>query len=166
MLLGISLIIVSVITVQFPRDWVRSAVGSFESLAMASLGLFVLTCGGGITLARISLPNVVSSRPGAADNNAPSPFTLHSGDSSESSSPLVSSFDPRFALGIFLQGCVLLLLYTGLVEEYESNLTMQEWVGSSLASGRFLLNWGALLVSSFLVGVLFVYSLLPGEPAD
>ncbi|HEX4919807.1 MAG TPA: hypothetical protein VFV92_03610 [Candidatus Bathyarchaeia archaeon] len=161
--LGITLTVVSVITVEFPDEWGRSAAGSYESLALASLGLFVLTCGGSITLAHFSR-DIARSRPTVTDDNPPSRLILQNGETSNPSSPKVLTYDLRLA--VFVQGCILLLLYAGLVVEYQSNPTMQEWIRSSLASARFLLNWGALLVSSFLVGILFAYSLLLSEHAD
>ena len=165
-LLGITLIIVSMMTVQFSHEWGRSAAGSYGSLALASLGLFVLTSGGGITLAHFSSSNVARSRPTLTDSSPTPPISLQPRETFDPASSRMSSYDLRLALATFLQGCILLLLYAGLVEEYQSNPTMQEWIRSSLASAQFLLNWGALLVSAFLVGILFAYSLFPREHAD
>ena len=71
----------------------------------------------------------------------------------------------RLSLIAFFQGCLLLALFAGLVGEYESNLTMQEWVRSSFGFGQVLLTWQAVLASSFLMGLLVVYCLMRQDPA-
>ncbi len=62
-----------------------------------------------------------------------------------------------------LEAAMLIIVYSGLVQEYTSNINMQEWVHAHIAFGGYLLNYNAvLLLTTALSGVL-VYQLLPGE---
>jgi hypothetical protein len=73
---------------------------------------------------------------------------------------------PRFglvskALTVALVEAVLLvLIYGGLVQEYASNVNMQNWVQANFAPGSYLLNFNAVLVLAGLLGVL-IFQLLP-----
>jgi hypothetical protein len=65
------------------------------------------------------------------------------------------------ALAIALVEAVLLIaIYGGLVQEYGSNVNMQNWVRSNFAPGSYLLNYNAVLVLAGLLGVL-IFQLLP-----
>jgi hypothetical protein len=73
---------------------------------------------------------------------------------------------PRFglvskALTIALVEAVLLVvIYGGLVQEYTSNVNMQNWVQANFAPGSYFLNYNAVLVLAGLLGV-FIFQLLP-----
>jgi hypothetical protein len=73
---------------------------------------------------------------------------------------------PRFglvskALAIALvEAVVLIVIYGGLVQEYASNVNMQNWVRANFAPGSYLLNYNAVLVLAGLLGVL-IFQLLP-----
>jgi hypothetical protein len=65
------------------------------------------------------------------------------------------------ALAIALVEAVLLIvMYGGIVQEYSSNINMQNWVRSNFAPGNYLLNYNAVLVLAGLLGVL-IFQLLP-----
>ncbi len=65
------------------------------------------------------------------------------------------------ALAIALVEAVLLILiYGGLVQEYASNVNMQNWIRANFAPGSYLLNYNAVLVFAGLLGVL-ILQLLP-----
>lgn len=160
---GISLNAVSVILTQFSHVWGRSIADSYGSLGFASIGVFISICGAGMIVSGFQLSYLPSSRSTSGNSSSDSPHTTGVGDASSLSSASLASHDLRLVLIIFLQGIILLSLYTGLVEEYQSNSTMQAWVRSSLDNAQYLLNWGALLVTSFLLGILVVYSLVTRE---
>jgi hypothetical protein len=58
------------------------------------------------------------------------------------------------------EAVVLILIYGGLVQEYSSNVNMQNWVRANFAPGSYLLNYNAVLVLAGLLGVL-IFQLLP-----
>ncbi len=65
------------------------------------------------------------------------------------------------ALAIALVEAVLLIIiYGGLVQEYASNVNMQNWVQANFAPGSYFLNYNAVLVLAGLLGVL-IFQLLP-----
>lgn len=66
-------------------------------------------------------------------------------------------------LGIAIfQSLILMALYGGLVQEYNSNTSMQGWIRSNFAMGGVLLNYNAMLVVAGVLGVL-VLQFLPGR---
>jgi len=62
----------------------------------------------------------------------------------------------------FIQGLVLVALYAGFVQEYESNLTLQVWVRSNFPVGQLVLNWEGVLILSASLGLLLL-QFLPGR---
>ena len=65
------------------------------------------------------------------------------------------------ALAIALvEAVILVMIYGGLVQEYVSNVNMQNWVRANFAPGSYLLNYNAVLVLAGLLGVL-IFQLLP-----
>jgi hypothetical protein len=65
------------------------------------------------------------------------------------------------ALAIALvEAALLIMIYGGLVQEYASNVNMQNWVRANFAPGSYLLNYNAVLVLAGLLGVL-IFQLLP-----
>src|SRR5207247_10581521 len=70
--------------------------------------------------------------------------------------------DMRRALLAFIQSTLIAALYTGLVEEYQSNLSMQQWVRLAFPTAKYILNWETVLVLSTLLG-LITTQFLPGR---
>lgn len=68
---------------------------------------------------------------------------------------------PKSLAVALVEAVMLTIVYSGLVQEYASNINMQEWVHSHVAFGGYLLSYNAvLLLTTALSGVL-VYQLLP-----
>ena len=73
---------------------------------------------------------------------------------------------PRFGLVpkaltvALVEGVLLVLIYGGLVQEYASNVNMQNWVQANFVPGSYFLNYNAVLVLAGLLGVL-IFQLLP-----
>lgn len=59
-----------------------------------------------------------------------------------------------------LEAVLLVIIYGGLVQEYASNVNMQNWIRANFAPGSYLLNYNAVLVLAGLLGVL-IFQLLP-----
>jgi hypothetical protein len=133
---------------------------SFSYLVLASLGLLFLTSGTGICLVQLGGHSLAKRRDRIVQFD-----TDFSALHQNSEQPRNSSFEDRrlnlrLSLVVFFQSCLLVVLFTGLVAEYGSNLTMQEWVNSSFSFGKILLTWQAVLSSSFMMGLLVGYSLI------
>ena len=67
-------------------------------------------------------------------------------------------FSPGSKLGIvaLFQGLVLVALYSGFVQEYNSNFTLQLWVGSNFPVGQSFLNWESVMILSVSLGLLLL----------
>jgi len=65
------------------------------------------------------------------------------------------------ALSIALvEAVILIMIYSGLVREYASNVNMQNWIQANFALGSYLLSYNAVLVLAGLLGVV-IFQLLP-----
>jgi len=69
-------------------------------------------------------------------------------------------FVPKTLAVALVEAVLLILIYGGLVQEYASNVNMQNWVHANFAPGSYLLNYDAVLVLAGLLGVL-IFQLLP-----
>ena len=68
---------------------------------------------------------------------------------------------PSRTLGIALvEAIVMIIIYGGLVQEYRSNVNMQNWVQANFAPGGYFLNYYGVLVLAGLLGVV-MFRLLP-----
>ena len=69
-------------------------------------------------------------------------------------------FSKTLAIAL-VEAVVLIIIYSGLVEEYSSNLNMQGWVRANLSLGAYVLNFNAVFVLiGGLVGTLLFQFLL------
>jgi hypothetical protein len=72
----------------------------------------------------------------------------------------------RFNLGsntlafALAEAIILLMMYSGLVQEYTSNLNMQNWVRTNFAPGIYLLSFNAVLALAGILGIS-IFQLLP-----
>src|SRR3989442_13050399 len=68
----------------------------------------------------------------------------------------------RIGAVAFIQSVVLVGLYSGFVQEFESNLTMQTWVRSNFPIGQSLMSWEGVLILSVSLALLLL-QFLPGR---
>jgi hypothetical protein len=59
-----------------------------------------------------------------------------------------------------VEAVLLIIIYGGLVQEYTSNVNMQNWIHVNFSPGSYFLNYNAVLVLAGLLGVL-IFQLLP-----
>jgi len=59
-----------------------------------------------------------------------------------------------------VEAVLLIIIYGGLVQEYTSNVNMQNWIHANFSPGSYFLNHNAVLVLAGLLGVL-IFQLLP-----
>jgi hypothetical protein len=128
----------------------------YSPLAFGSIGLLLLMCGGGtmifaFTYHETKLGNTIDS---------PISETSEVAFSRDAEAPdgtrRVEGLGSRIGAVAFVQSLVLVVLYAGFVQEYESNLTMQSWVRSNLPVGQSVLNWEAVLIFSVALGLLLL----------
>ena len=150
---------------EFPAE-ARHALGPwgqaiYSPLSFGSIGVLLLICGTGTIMFAVrnhdtNLEN--SMRPSADERTGL--------DSRQSVEDLKERqmFGPGSKLGIMalVQGLVLVALYAGFVQEYDSNFTLQLWVGSNFPVGQSVLNWESVMILSVSLGLLLL-QFLPGR---
>jgi hypothetical protein len=67
---------------------------------------------------------------------------------------------PKVLAIALVEAIVMLIIYSGLVQEYGSNVNMQNWVQTNFAPGGYLLNYYGVLILAGLLGVT-IFQLLP-----
>ena len=149
----------------FPAE-ARQALGPwgqaiYSPLSFGSIGVLLLICGTGTIMFAIrnhdtNLENSMRRSPGERTG-------LDFGQSVEGLKER-QMFDPGSKLGIvgLIQGLVLVALYAGFVQEYDSNFTLQLWVGSNFPVGQSVLNWESVMILSVSLGLLLL-QFLPGR---
>jgi hypothetical protein len=159
-----------ILDAEYARLFGTSVAGSYLSLFMASLGLILVICGAGIC--KVSLTSTPVSEGKSMDtpdirsrvsvqSEQESPLKGHPG-LADASSGILSTPNAKFGLVAFIESSAIAALYSGLVEEYQSNLSMQQWVRLVLPAGRYFLSWETVLVLSTLLGLITI-QFLPGR---
>jgi hypothetical protein len=134
----------------------------YSGLAFGGLGILLLICGGGtIAFAFLQRESKLSNRIASPLEGHPEVDAL--GDTVGRRQPR-RMFGPGSRIGVvaFIQSLVLVVLYSGFVQEYESNSAMQIWVRSNLSVGQSVLNWEGVLILSFSLGILLLQFLPRG----
>jgi len=142
-------------TILLDREYKRflgpSETDSYLTLFLASIGLILVLVGAGIC----TVPSI---------STAPTEEKALEGypELAKPSRRILPMSNMRFALFAFIQSLVISALYAGLVEEYQSNLTMQQWVRLVFPTAKYILNGETVLVLSTLLG-LITAQFLPGR---
>jgi len=143
------------ITVLLDREYTRilgpSETDSYLTLFLTSIGLILALIGTGIcgVPSIPTAPTEEKALEGYAELANPSRGAL-------------PTSDMRRTLFAFIQSSIIAALYTGLVEEYQSNLSMQQWVRLAFPTAKYILNWETVLVLSTLLGLITI-QFLPGR---
>jgi hypothetical protein len=151
----------------YPKLFGTSEIGPYLSMVLSSLGIMLVMSGAGICV-RYSIFRPVYERSRVPDTLDPStdrsvlsPVGSSLEGYGEPPVGILSSKNIRFGLIAFVQSCLVLALYSGLVDEYQSNVSMRHWVSSVFSYGQLVLSWEAVLVASTLLGIVVV-QFLPG----
>jgi len=67
---------------------------------------------------------------------------------------------PKVLAIALVEAIVMIIIYSGLVREYGSNVEMQDWVQANFAPGGYLLNYYGVLIVAGLLGVA-IFQLIP-----
>jgi hypothetical protein len=158
-LAGLFLSIVAVFQAQDPKALGAWGQSIHSPLAFGSIGVLLLICGvGTIIFALVEHETSLKSR------IASSADEVDSSRSDGSAKERRWIFGPGSKLGSvgFIQSLVLVVLYAGFVQEYESNSTMQIWIRSNFPVGQSVLNWEGVLILSVSLALLLL-QFLPGR---
>jgi hypothetical protein len=149
----------------YPKLLGISEIGSYLSTFLASLGLLFVISGSGICLSYsifkpIYADNGIAHTVGQSTN--PTDRGIHGRGYGDRHVGIVSSNNVKFGLLAFTQSCLALALFSGLVDEYQSNKSMQQWVSSTFPYAQLVLSWEAVFVASALFGII-VIQFIPGK---
>lgn len=134
----------------------------YSPLAFGSIGVLLLICGAGTVTFALANRETRLENPMASSTDEHSEVDLCR--RAKGPNGRRSLFGPGYKLGTvaFIQSLVLVALYSGFVQEYESNLTLQIWVRSNFPVGQTVLNWEGVLILSVSLGILLL-QFLPGR---
>ena len=128
----------------------------YAPLAFGSIGVLLLICGVGTVMFALANREAKPENPMASSTDEHSEVDSSRG----AKAPNVRRwmFGPGYKLGsvAFIQSLLLVALYSGFVQEYESNLTLQIWVRSNFPVGQSVLNWESVLILSVSLGLLLL----------
>jgi hypothetical protein len=165
---GIVLWITVILDSRYPKLFGTSEISSYLTMLLSSLGLIFVISGSGICMS-YSIFKPIYEKQGIADavdgsttRTALSDRESRLQDYGKRDAGILSSNNVKFGLIAFIQSCLALALFSGLVDEYQSNNSMQQWVSSVFPYGQLVLSWEAVLVASALFGMIVV-QFIPGK---
>ena len=145
---GLFLSILAVFRVEDPQALGAWANAIYSSLSFGSLGILLLICGGGtiIFAFRDNRTRQDSSKASRIDEHS----EVDSSTDSKAPNRTLRMFGPASKMGAaaFIQSVALVVMYSGFVQEFESNLSMQTWIRSNFPVGQSVLNWEGVLILS------------------
>lgn len=159
--IGIVLWTIITLDYRYPKLFGTSEISTYLSTVLASLGLTFVISGSGICLS-YSIFNPIYENIEVTDTVDLSRNWSALKEHGRRHAGVLSSNNVKLGLVAFIQSSLALVLYSGLVDEYRSNISMQQWVSSIFPYGQFVLSWEAILVASALFGIL-VIQFLPGR---
>jgi len=164
---GIALWTTVALDSSYPNLFGASEIGSYASMTYASIGLVFVISGAGIWKTYYVLRSPHRNDPPLDTEKRTSNDAILSMRGSlqgygEPRAGILSSKNLNLGLIAFIQSCVMLSLYSGLADEYHSNLSMRLWVSSIFPYGGLVLSWEAVLATAALLG-LIVVQFLPGK---
>ncbi len=131
----------------------------YSALTFGSLGALLVICGGGTIMFATADRETKLQTTSASPTTDIDPLGVkkdHEGTG--------RMFGPGSRIGAiaFVQSVALVALYSGFVQEFESNATMQSWIRSNFPVGQSLLSWEGVLILAVSLGILLV-QFLPGR---
>jgi hypothetical protein len=161
-LMGLAFSILAILRTNDPQALRSLSNVVYSSLTFGALGVLLLICGSGtLTFAFVHHRSKVSSsaHPPTAASSGLNDFREAVSDTQ---TQRLFGQESRLGVVAFAQSLILVALYSGFVQEFESNLTMQIWVRSNFPVGQSLLNWEGVFALSVLLGLLLL-QFLPGR---
>jgi hypothetical protein len=128
----------------------------YSPLAFGSIGLLLLMCGGGTMIFAFTYHDTKLGNTIVSPISETSEVAFSRDVEATDGTRRMVGLGSRIGALAFVQSLVLVVLYAGFVQEYESNLTMQTWVRSNLSVGQSVLNWEAVFIFSVALGLLLL----------
>lgn len=144
-----------------------SSLNPFVSLFLPPVGLFLVISGTGIALSFRAWPRSATidelaverqaqdTRPRDQDEKSAIPEINNQGVPQQRSTLPLS-------VTVFIESVIIILLYAGVLDEYQANLSMRDWVRLALPSVQIFFNQEALTIFSGILA-LMVIRFLPGK---
>jgi hypothetical protein len=157
---GLLLLILAIFRTLAPEVLGPISDAVYSSLAFGAVGILLLICGGGTITFAIAQRKSNQSQPLRSERENSSSIL----GSIEAHTETRGTFGASSRIGAlaFVQGLVLVVLYSGFVQEFESNTTMQIWLQSNFPVGQSVLNWEGVLVLAVFIGIVLL-QFLPGR---
>jgi len=157
---GLLLLILAIFRTFSPEVLGPFSDAVYSGLAFGTVGIILLICGGGTI-------NFASAQ---RESNHSQPIRSEIDNSSsilggiEVHAETRGMFGPSSRIGAvaFVQSLLLVVLYSGFVQEFESNITMQIWLQTNFPVGQSVLNWEGVLVFAVFLGIVLL-QFLPGR---
>jgi len=159
---GLFLSVLAALRVEAPHSLGAWGQAIYSPLAFGSIGVLLLVCGVGTVMFALANREARIENPMASSTDEHSEVDSSRGAKAPNGRRWM--FGPGYKLGsvAFIQSLVLVVLYSGFVQEYESNLTLQIWVRSNFPVGQSVLNWEGVLILSVSLGLVLL-QFLPGR---
>jgi hypothetical protein len=157
---GLILSILAILRTDSPEALGPFVDSVYSSLSFGAVGIILLICGGGTITFAIEQRQSKQPKPirSEVDNS-----TSISGDRElHTGTQGLTGASSRMGAVAFFQSLVLVVLYSGFVQEFQSNTTMQIWLQSNFPVGQSVLNWEGVLVLAVLLGIVLL-QFLPGR---
>ena len=159
---GLILSILAILRTNDPQALGPSSNVVYSSLTFGAFGILLMICGGGtLTFAFVHNESKISNTV-TSPIDRPSHVDVIEDALSEHQTQRMFGQGSRIGGVAFIQSLVLVAFYSGFVQEFESNSTMQIWVRSNIPVGQSFLNWEAVLVLSVVLSFLLL-QFLPGR---
>jgi hypothetical protein len=145
MLAGSLFAVLAILRTSEPQVLGTSANVIYSALTFGAIGTLLLVSGGG------TIAFAFANRDSKLSNRTASRLEKE------------RMFGPGSRMGAvaLIQSLVLIGLYSGFVQEFDLNTTMQVWLRSNFPVGQSVLNWEGVLILSVLLGFLLL-QFLPG----
>jgi hypothetical protein len=131
-----------------------------SSLAFGAVGILLLICGGGTITFAIAQRKSNHSQPLRSERENIS--SILGGIEAHTGTQGMFGASSRIGAVAFVQSLLLVVLYSGFVQEFESNITMQIWLQTNFPVGQSVLNWEGVLVLAVFLGIVLL-QFLPGR---
>jgi hypothetical protein len=157
---GVLLFILAIFRTYSPEVLGPFSDAVYSSLAFGAVGIILLICGGGTITFAIAHRKSNHSQPLRSERDNSS--SILGGIEVHTETRGMFGASSRIGALAFVQSLVLVVLYSGFVQEFESNTTMQIWLQSNLPVGQSVLNWESVLILAIFLGLLLLL-FLPGR---
>jgi len=159
---GLFLSVLAVFRVEDPQAMGLWANAIYSSLSFGSLGILLLLCGSGTII--FDFTDNRRRQDASMASTIDEHFEVDFPTDAKGPNRMRRMFGPDSKMGAtaFIETVALVVLYSGFVQEFDSNLSMQTWIRSNFPIVQSVLNWEGVLILSVSLGLLLL-QFLPGR---